>query len=44
MEYFERISQNLTDNWLEKSEEKSEKKSEYDDVSLSLWEKNMNSE
>ena len=44
MEYLERISQNLTDNWLEKSEEKSEKKSEYDDVSLSLWEKNMNSE
>ena len=44
MEYLERISQNLTDNWLEKSEEKSETKSEYDDVSLSLWEKNMNSE
>ena len=44
MEYLERISQNLADNWLEKSEEKSEKKSEYDDVSLSLWEKNMNSE
>ena len=44
MEYLERVSQNLTDNWLEKSEEKSEKKSEYDDVSLSLWEKNMNSE
>ena len=40
MEYLERISQKLTDSWLGKSEEKSE----CDDVSLGLWEKNMNSE
>ena len=35
-----RNSQNLADNWLDKSEGRSE----CDDVSLSLWKKNMNSE